>query len=47
LEKLAGGDSMEDLLEAYPSLSKDSIVSCLLFAADTIKNEVVRPKAST
>jgi len=46
LEKLAAGDKMEDLLEAYPSLTKEDIVSCLLFAAETIKNEVVYSKAS-
>jgi uncharacterized protein (DUF433 family) len=46
LEKLAAGDKMEDLLEAYPSLTKEDIVSSLLFAAETIKNEVVYSKAS-
>lgn len=46
LEKLAAGDTVEDLLEAYPKLTKDDIIACLLFAADSIKNEVIIPKAS-
>jgi uncharacterized protein (DUF433 family) len=45
-EKLAAGDTVEDLIEAYPKLTKDDITACLLFAADSIKNEVVIPKAS-
>jgi len=46
LEKLASGDSIPDLLEAYPALTKDDIVSCLLFAADSVKNEINFTKAS-
>jgi len=46
LEKLAAGDTIEDLLEAYPNISKDNIIACLLFAADSIRNEIVISKAS-
>lgn len=46
LEKLAAGDTMDDLLKAYPKLTNDDIIACLLFAADSIKNEVIIPKAS-
>ncbi len=46
LEKLAAGDTIEDLLEAYPKLTNDDIIACLLFAADSIKNEIIIPKAS-
>lgn len=46
LEKLASGDSIPDLLVAYPALTKDDIVSCLLFAADSVKNEINFTKAS-
>jgi len=46
LEKLAAGDSVDDLIEAYPKLTKDNISACLQFAADSIKNEVVFSKAS-
>ena len=46
LEKLAAGDKSEDLLEAYPALTKEDIISCLLFAAETVRNEVIYSKAS-
>jgi uncharacterized protein (DUF433 family) len=46
LEKLAAGDTFEDLIDAYPSITKDDISACLIFAADSIKNEVVFSKAS-
>jgi len=46
LEKLANGDSFSDLLQAYPNLSQDDIFACLMFASESIKNEVVYPKAS-
>jgi len=46
LEKLAAGDTMIDLLSAYPKLKKEDVVACLLFAADSIKNEVIYSKAS-
>ena len=46
LEKLAGGDTVEDLLEAYPTLTKDTIAACLLFAAEAVKHETLFSKAS-
>jgi uncharacterized protein (DUF433 family) len=46
LEKLASGDKNEDILEAYPGLTKEDIIACLLFAAETVKNEVIYSKAS-
>ena len=46
LEKLASGDTFEDLIEAYPTITRENIAACLIFAADSIKNEVVFSKAS-
>ncbi|MBT3209201.1 MAG: DUF433 domain-containing protein [Bacteroidetes bacterium] len=46
LEKLASGDTIQDLTEAYPKTTKDDIAACLLFASDSIKNEIVFSKAS-
>lgn len=46
LEKLAAGDTIPDLLQAYPKIKKEDIVACLLFAADSIKNEIIFSKAS-
>ena len=39
LEKLAAGHSNNDLLDAYPRLTTESIRACLLFAADSAKHE--------
>ena len=46
LEKLAVGDTIDDLLDAYPGITRDDIAACLVFAADSIKNEVIISKAS-
>lgn len=46
LEKMAYGDSIDDILNSYPSITKVDIVACLLFAADSIKNEINIPRAS-
>jgi uncharacterized protein (DUF433 family) len=41
LEKLAAGESIDVLLQSYPTLQKQSILAALAFAADAIKNEIV------
>ena len=46
LEKLAAGDSLQDILDAYSKLTKEDITACLFFAAETIKNEIFLSKAS-
>lgn len=46
LEKLAAGDTIDDLLQAYPKITKDDLTACLLFAADSVKNEIIFSKAS-
>jgi uncharacterized protein (DUF433 family) len=39
LEKLGNGLSIETILNAYPRLSSDSILACLLYASESIKHE--------
>ncbi|KPF69798.1 hypothetical protein IP88_11470 [alpha proteobacterium AAP81b] len=34
LEYLAGGDSVDELLLAFPSISRGDVLACLAFAAD-------------
>lgn len=46
LEKLAIGDTIDDLLLAYPNITHDDINACLLFAAEAVKNELIFKKAS-
>ena len=41
LEKLALGESIEQLLKAYPNITKESIYACLYFASESIKNEII------
>ncbi len=41
LEKLGKGESIEHLLKAYPRITQESIYACLIFAAKSVKNEVV------
>ena len=38
LEFLGAGDSMEDVLEEYPSLQKEDIYACIQFAAKLMGN---------
>lgn len=46
LEYLAAGDSVEDILNAYPQLEKADIFSCLDFAAKLANNSyTIKPVA--
>ena len=40
LGMLANGDSYDDLLQEYPSLTRDGIVACLEYAASLAEEEV-------
>lgn len=46
LEKLSLGETLEDLLESYPQITKADIYAALAFASESIKNEVVYSIAS-
>jgi uncharacterized protein (DUF433 family) len=37
LEYLAGGDSFEDILSAFPDLTRDALLACLQFATLSLK----------
>jgi uncharacterized protein (DUF433 family) len=39
LRKLSEGATVEDLLNAYPRITKDDIQACLAYAADAIAHE--------
>ncbi len=43
LDELAGGTSIEELLEEYPDLTREAIYAAIAFAADTLRREVVYP----
>ena len=38
LEKLAAGETPEQILEAHPRLTRESILAALAYAAETLRN---------
>ena len=46
IEKLAAGESVDTILEDYPSLTKESIFAALQFAAENLKATYTYPIAS-
>lgn len=47
LEKLAAGETMEQLLQAHPKLTREGIRAALAFAAQALKADVVYPLEPT
>lgn len=45
LEKLGAGRSVEEILEAHPTLTREGIQAALRFAAQALRDEVVYPLA--
>lgn len=43
LEKLAAGETIEQLLEAHPRLTKDGVLAALDFAGKALHADVVYP----
>lgn len=43
LEKLAAGETIEQVLDAHPRLTRESILAALAFAAKALKADVVYP----
>ena len=43
LEKLASGETIEQLLEAHPRLTRPAILAALEFAAEALRADVVYP----
>ncbi len=41
LRKMSEGMSIEELLEAYPSLTKEDILAALSYSADVISEEAI------
>jgi uncharacterized protein (DUF433 family) len=47
LEKLAAGETIEQLIEAHPRLTKEAICAALDFAAQALHADVVYPVAES
>ncbi len=45
LEKLAAGETTDQLLDAHPRLTREAIQAALSFAADALRADVVYPLA--
>lgn len=43
LEKLAAGETIEQIVEAYPRLTREAIYAALEFAAQALRADVVYP----
>ncbi|MDH5681779.1 MAG: DUF433 domain-containing protein [Spirochaetota bacterium] len=43
LEKLSAGETIDNILEAHPRLTKESIQAALEFAAKALKADVIYP----
>jgi uncharacterized protein (DUF433 family) len=41
VQYLANGDSTEDILAAYPSLTREDVQACLRFAAELARERVI------
>ena len=47
LEKLAAGETFDQLLEAHPRLTTDGVLAALRFAASALRADVVYPAAGS
>jgi uncharacterized protein (DUF433 family) len=43
LEEMSGGMGVQELLDEYPTLTRDGILAALEYAADVLKSDVVVP----
>jgi uncharacterized protein (DUF433 family) len=43
LEKLAAGETVEQVLEAHPRLNEEAVRAALAFAADFLRSDVIYP----
>jgi uncharacterized protein (DUF433 family) len=47
LEKLAAGETVEQILDAHPRLTEDAVRAALAFAAHALRADVVYPLETT
>jgi uncharacterized protein (DUF433 family) len=43
LEKLAAGETIEQILASHPHLTREGIQAALTFAAETLRSDVIYP----
>lgn len=47
LDKLAAGETVEQLLQAHPRLTREGVQAALAYAADTLRLDKIYPVATT
>jgi len=47
LEKLASGETIEQILEAHPRLTREAIQAALAFAAEALRADAIYPISDT
>jgi uncharacterized protein (DUF433 family) len=47
LEKLAAGESFEQILEEHPRLSRDAVLAAISFASEALRADVIYPTRDT
>jgi uncharacterized protein (DUF433 family) len=47
LEKLAAGETVEQIVDAHPRLNEDAVRAALAFAADALRADVIYPLETT
>ena len=46
LEKLAAGETVEQIIAAHPRLTKEAVYAAIAFAAEALRSDVVYPTSS-
>lgn len=41
LEKLSHGETIEQILEAHPHITREDVLACLAFATDSVRHEML------
>ena len=43
MDKLSAGESVEDILDSYPHLTREGVLAAIKYAADVLRLDVVYP----
>jgi len=43
LDRFAAGETIDQMLEAHPRLTKEAILAAFAFAADTLRSDIIYP----
>jgi uncharacterized protein (DUF433 family) len=43
LDKLSGGESVDQILDSYPTLTREGVLAAIKYAADVLRLDVVYP----